>query len=513
MSPEVLLEVRSISKSFPGVQALRGVDFELRRGEVHCLVGANGAGKSTLIKILSGIYPKDAGEVFYKGKRVEISSPREARKLGIATVFQELDVVPYLSIAENIFLGNYPRARWNIINHKEIFLKAQEVLGSLGEEIDVSLPAIEASAALRQLIVIGRALVLNAEIIIFDEPTAVLSVEEQQKLFRIIQELRKKGISVIYISHRLEEIIELGDRVTVLRDGMKVSTREIRETGLEQLIEDMVGRVRSIEVRQPLQELGDRRGEVVLSVRELCSDFTRPKLRSISFEVRRGEILGLFGFVGSGRTELAKCLMGCLSITSGEVYLEGRPFRPVSPWRTTSLGIAMAPEERKSQGLFLDLSVSLNVVLPSLRNLTKNGLIKWRRVKETSDLFVRELSIKTTSITRPVRYLSGGNQQKVVLARWFARNCKVLILDEPTRGVDVAGKREIIDLVKREAREGTSFIVISSEAEELLEICDKIAVMFRGRLMDVLDTKQCDVVELLRLASGLNPDKVVSLRS
>lgn len=509
MSLEILLKACSISKSFPGVQALKGVDFELRRGEVHCLIGANGAGKSTLIKILSGIYPMDAGEIFYKGRKVVISSPREARRLGIATVFQELDVVPYLSIAENIFLGNYPKTPWGTVDYGKIFSGAQGILRSLGEEVDVSLPAIETSAALRQLIVIGRALVLNAEVIIFDEPTAVLSMEEQQKLFRIIRELREKGISIVYISHRLEEITELGDRVTVLRDGVKVSTREVCETTLEQLIEDMVGRPKDTRVILPFQESMVEEGEVILSVRKLCSDFTRPKLRDISFELRKGEVLGLFGFVSSGRTELARCLIGRLPISSGEVCFEGKPLRTISPWRVTRLGIAMAPEERKSQGLFLDLSVSLNITLPSLRSFARNGLLKWKKVRAVSDFFVREFFIKTPSVTRPVRYLSGGNQQKVILARWFAKDCKVLILDEPTRGVDVAGKREIVGLIRRKAREGTSFIVISSEAEELLEICDRVAVMSRGQIMDVLNARQCSVTELLRLASGLNSSQVV----
>jgi ribose transport system ATP-binding protein len=499
---EPLLRVCSVTKNFPGVQALKGVDFELYPGEVHCLIGANGAGKSTLIKILSGVYRKDSGKIIHKGKEVEISSPKEARKLGIATVFQELDVVPYLSIAENVFLGDYPRRR-GVIDYKEMLFKAQTLLKALGEEdIDPSLPIAGVSTAVKQLVVIARALALSAEVVIFDEPTAVLGIEEQQRLFRVIRELRRRGISVIYVSHRLEEIIELGDRVTVLRDGIRVSTRAISETNLEQLVEDMMGQPTKPKVKSELEvRIGSE--EVVLSVMDLYSDFTRPKLKGISFSLRKGEVLGLFGFVGSGRSELARCLIGCFPPTSGRILIEGKPVSLVSPWKAMHLGLAMAPEERKSQGLFLDLSVSLNITLPTLRDVTRRGLIRWKEVNSVSEHFTKELEIKTPSLAQPVRYLSGGNQQKVILARWFAKRCKVLILDEPMRGVDVAGKREIAHLIREKAKEGVSFIVISSEAEELLEVSDRVAVMFRGQLMGIMDATRCDVAELLKLASGI----------
>ncbi len=508
ITPKPILQVHSLSKRFPGVQALKEVDFDLYRGEIHCLVGANGAGKSTLVKILSGIYHKDQGDIYYKDKKIEILSPKDARNLGIATVFQELDIVPYLTLAENIFLENYPKKTFlRTIDYKELFSKARSLLDYLGErEVNPSLLATEVSVAIRQMIIIARALVLKAEVVIFDEPTAVLTVEEQGRLFRIIRELRDKGAAIIYISHRLEEIIELGDRVTVFRDGMRVSTRIVKETNLDQFVGEMMGKVKMPQLSEKgdLKKIKHESKDIVLSVVNLCSNVTKPKLKNISFELKKGEILGIFGFVGSGRTELAKCLTGHFPVTSGEIWFNGKPFTQVSPWAAVRAGMALAPEERKTQGLFLDLSVALNILLPCLRQLTRVfNFLDWTSVTNISASFVEELEIKTPTLWQQVRYLSGGNQQKLILARWLAKECKVLLLDEPTRGVDVGGKREIMKLITKKAEEGVSFVIISSEAEELLEICDRLIVLSRGEVMGSLDTAECNIERLLRLASGI----------
>ncbi|WP_369018177.1 sugar ABC transporter ATP-binding protein [Thermatribacter velox] len=507
-----IIEVRSVSKSFPGVQALKAVDFELYPGEVHCLVGANGAGKSTLVKILSGIYKKDEGKIYYKGQEIEISSPREAKNLGIVTVFQELDIVPHLTIAENVFLGNYPRNTiLKTINYKELYARAAALLRSLGEDVNPFLLAGEVSAAIQQMVVIARALVFKAEAIILDEPTAVLTVEEQKKLFNIVHDLRSKGVGVIYISHRLEEILEIGDRVTVFRDGKKISTRKIKEVDLNQIIKDMTGEDQKesldtkhfVTISKPSEEERNK-SKVLLEIENLCSEFTKPKLENVSLKILKGEIIGIFGFVGSGRTELAKCLSGHIPLSSGEIRLEDTPIKLNSPWEATEIGIAMAPEERKTQGLFLNHSVLFNFALPLLRKKQRKfGVINWKEMEKPCRAFVEELEIKTPSLYQIIRYLSGGNQQKVILARWLAYNCKLLILDEPTRGIDVMGKKEIMNLVKSKAREGISFIIISSEAEELMEMCDRIAVLFRGKLMGVTNPKEHKVTDLLKLASGV----------
>jgi len=506
-----IIEVRSVSKNFPGVQALKAVDFELYPGEVHCLVGANGAGKSTLVKILSGIYKKDGGKIYYKGREVEISSPQEAKALGIVTVFQELDIVPYLTIAENVFLGNYPRnTTLKILNYRELYSRAAALLRSLGENINPLLSAGEVSAAIQQMIVIARALAFNAEVVILDEPTAVLTVEEQKRLFSIVRDLRSKRTGVIYISHRLEEILEIGDRVTVFRDGEKISTHKINETNLDQIIKDMTGEEKkkppsikySVTIPESKREKGDKT-EVLLEIESLCSEFTKPKLKDISFKIMRGEIMGIFGFVGSGRTELAKCLSGHAPFSSGKIRFEDKTIKLGSPWEATEIGIAMAPEERKTQGLFLNHSVLFNFALPLLRKRQKRlGIVNWKNMEKPCGAFVEELEIKTPSLYQVIRYLSGGNQQKVILARWLAYNCKLLILDEPTRGIDVMGKKEIMNLVRAKANEGISFIIISSEAEELMETCDKIAVLFRGKLMGIANPREHEVTDLLKLASG-----------
>jgi ribose transport system ATP-binding protein len=475
-----LLEMRGIVKTFPGVRALGGVDLDVRAGEVHCLLGQNGAGKSTLIKVLAGAHQPDEGDIHWRGEQVRLSDPQSALGLGIATIYQELDLVSGLTVADNVFLGR-EQSRFGLTFPGEINRRAAALLTRLGHpEIRPGAEVGSLSAASQQMVSIARALSQDARLIIMDEPSAVLDNEEVQRLFTVIRDLTAEGVAIVYISHRLEEIREIGDRITVLKDGRTVATGlPARETPTREVITLMTGRTIEYvfpERRRPVE--GDP--QPLLEVEDLALHGT---FSGVSFAVRPGEIIGLAGLVGSGRSEILETVYGARRATAGRVRVAGRRLRAGDVGAAVAAGVGLAPEERKSQALLLGESVARNISISSLARFSRGGLLSRAAERAAAREQVRSLDVRPTDETREVRTLSGGNQQKVVLARWLLRDCKVLLLDEPTRGVDVGARSEIYALVRDLADRGVAVVVVSSEIPEVLGLADRVLVIAEGRVL------------------------------
>jgi ribose transport system ATP-binding protein len=499
MSP--LLEMRNIRKQYPGVLALDDVSFELRSGEVHCLLGENGAGKSTLMKVLSGAVPKDSGEIEVEGALVELDSPGAAQRLGIGIIHQEFKLVPELSVAENILLGNEPMRRgMPFIDFEKMHTTARATLAQLGEELDTREPIGSLPIAQRQLVEIAKALSKKVRILAMDEPSAALTENELQNLFKVIRRLRSEGVGIIYISHRLEEIFEIGDRVTILRDGKWIRTCPITEIDRSGLIHSMVGR----ELENEFPRVNLQRGDEILRIENLNAGM----LRNVHLTLYRGEILGLGGLVGSGRSELARAIFGADPREAGEILLEGKPIHPRSPREAIDLGIGLLTEDRNKYGLIMQMNIRENLSLSNLREVLSGLLISRTKENAVARRYADDLRIKTPSIEQEVEALSGGNRQKVVLARWLFTQSKVLIFDEPTAGIDVGVKYEIYSLINNLAQKGIGVMVISSELPELLGICSRIAVMHEGRLMEVLDHDEATQERIMTLATGGHQDVV-----
>lgn len=487
-----LLEMRDVVRSFPGVLALRGVNLTLGRGEVLALLGENGAGKSTLMKILGGAYRAERGSISLDGEPVHFYSPQDARRAGIAIIYQEFNLVPGLNAVENIFLGQ-ELMRGGFISARDERRRARELFQRLGVEIDLDVPCRRLTTAQQQLVEIAKALAFEARIIVMDEPTAALTTHEVERLFAIIDDLRRHGIAVIYISHRLDEIFRVADRVTVLRDGANVGERPIGEITRPQMIEMMVGRELTNEFPPRSVSIGGTR----LKVENLSRGRA---VRNVSFEVRRGEILALTGLVGGGRTETARLIFGADRRDAGLIALDGRPLAIDSPRDAIAAGIGLLPEDRKTQGLSLGHSVRVNFGLPNLNRLVRFGFVRERQERSEFARYIDTLKIKVPHQEQRAGYLSGGNQQKVVLAKWLARHCDVLIFDEPTRGIDVGAKFEIYLLMNNLAAQGKSIIMISSEMPEVLGMADRILVMHEGRVTGEVDARQARPEEIMRLA-------------
>ncbi len=493
-----ILSIRNVSKSFPGVQALHEVSMDILPGEVHALLGENGAGKSTLMKILSGLIPKDSGDILLDGRPVHFSSPRDALDAGIALVQQELSLVPYLSIAENIFLGRWPRkgiqVHWRVIVDE-----ARHLLERFGIQEDPGTPVGSLSVAEQQMVEILKALSRpNVRILLLDEPTSALSEDEVNRLFEMIAEIKKTGIGIIFISHKLNEALRIADRVTVLRDGKKVVTEDAHCLDERKLFEYLTGKpVASFETMHE----GDHAGAAFALTLE---DFSVGEfVRGVTLRIREGEVFVLFGLVGSGRTTLARGIFG-LERTKGTMVLGDRLVQPRSPQEAIALGIGYLPEDRRN-ALVYELPVFANITLAILSLVSRRGILRLREEMSLAEEFVRTLRIKTPSVLREVLYLSGGNQQKVLLARWLARKPKLLIMDEPTRGIDVGAKFEIREMVRDLARQGLTILYITSEPLEALEVADRIAVMRNGRVVRVFeDPKEVDKAMLLAVASGVS---------
>lgn len=491
-----LLRVTNITKSYAGVQALRGASFELRAGEVHALVGENGAGKSTLIKIITGAVAADGGEIQLNGKPLAHNSPRQAKALGIAAIYQQPALFPELTVAENIALGLERDGLWRRINWKARSRRAAELLNEVGARIAPETEAGMLSMPEQQLVEIARALGADARVLIMDEPTASLSEEDTQNLFTVIRRLRERGVGVIYISHRLDELPLIADRVTVLRDGSTIDTREMREVSRQELIHLMVGRELSAVFPKRDVEMRD----VVLELRDFgCA---AAGISGVNLSIRAGEIIGLAGLVGAGRTELARAIFGLTPADAGEILLSGERLNINNPAQAIARGIAYVPEDRRQHGVILNMPVSANITLASLGRLSRFGAMDFSREKAIAADYAARLRIKTPAIFSPVATLSGGNQQKVALSRWLMTSPAVLILDEPTQGVDVGAKAEIHALMTELAAQGVAILMISSELPEILGMSDRIAVMRGGAIVGMLDRAEATQQKILALALG-----------
>ena len=490
-----LLTMRHIRKQYPGVLALDDVSFDLRSGEVHALVGENGAGKSTLMKILAGAEQPDAGEVELDGRPLRLHNPIEGIAAGISIIYQEFNLVPSMSVEENIFLGREPVVGPGLIRWREMRRRATDLLASLEAGIDPAAPVETLSVAQQQMVEIAKAVSVEARVIAMDEPTATLTDREIDHLFALIQGLRQQGVGIIYISHRLEEIETIADRVTVLRDGRWVATEP--QTGLtrDAMIKMMVGR----EVTSVFPVRQSAPGEVMLEVRHVTRHGV---LHDINFEVRAGEVVGLAGLVGAGRTEVARAVFGADPIDAGEVRIAGQPVRLRQPVDAVKAGVGLVTEDRKAQGLVLGLAVRENTTLANLAAVSTAGFIQRAKEVVATDGLVQSLDIRTPSIEQAVRNLSGGNQQKVVLAKWLFTEAKVLLFDEPTRGIDVGAKAEIYELMNKLAATGVAILMISSELEEVLGLSDRVLVMHEGRLAGELSRAEATPERVMRLATG-----------
>jgi ribose transport system ATP-binding protein len=497
MGTENLVLMEGIDKSFPGVQALSRCRFELRPGEVHALVGENGAGKSTLMKVLAGIYAKDGGRILYKDQEVEIPNPRAAQALGISMIHQELNLMPHLTVAQNIFIGREPRSKFKVfLDENEINDQTQQLLAMMHLKLDPRTKVASLTVAKQQMIEIAKALSYNSEVLIMDEPTAALTEAEIEELFRIIRQLRDKGVGIIHISHRLEELKQISDRITVMRDGRYIDTRPTPDVSIDQIIGMMVGRT----IYESAPEIPEQAGqEVVLEVKNLKR---ANAIRNVSFTLKKGEILGFAGLMGAGRTEVARAIFGADSLDSGEIYVQGKKVEINSPGDAVRHSIGYLSEDRKRYGLTVRMDVETNIVLATLKKFL--GILGWvnsAQTRRTAAHYVKALSVKTPSIQQKVKNLSGGNQQKVVIAKWLTADTNILIFDEPTRGIDVGAKSEIYKLLNDLTRQGKSIIMISSELPEILRMSHRIIVMCEGRITGELKIAEATQEKIMTYAT------------
>ena len=487
-----ILEMRNITKLYPGVIALNNVDFVLKRGEVHALLGENGAGKSTLVKILAGTVEKDSGTIWLGGECYDQYTPFEAIQMGISVIYQEFNLVSNMTIEENLFFGREIK-KGPFIDKKAMQNKTRQLFRELGLEIDPAKKISSLSVAYQQLTEIAKALIGNAKIIVMDEPSATLTNKELKILFKLIRRLKSEGISIVYISHRLEEIFEIADTMTVFRDGTLVGSKPIKDTNTRELIKMMVGR----DLSDTYPVCSSTSEEIVLEARDLFNE----KVKHASFYLKKGEILGISGLVGAGRTELARILFGADPYL-GDIYVKGEKVKIKSPRDAVKYGISLLPEDRKSQGLILKMGIDVNVTMTCLKNVSHKGIIDPEKEIELIRQFVDALKIKTPSVKQTVNHLSGGNQQKVILAKWLACETDIIIFDEPTRGIDVGAKAEVYELMRELVGRGKSIIMISSELPELIGMSNRVIVMHEGVIVGELNKDELEQERLLEIASG-----------
>jgi len=487
-----LLKAEAIDKSYPGVHALDNVDFDLQSGEVHVLLGENGAGKSTLMKVFSGTVTKDRGKLFIRDQEIDLESPHHARDLGIGMVYQELSLIPSLSVAENIFLGRFPRRSTGTVHWSKLFTDASKLFDGFGVHVDPQLKVRNLGMAERQLVEIAKALSMNVRILLLDEPTSALSDEERDRLLDIIRRLQDRGVGIVYVSHRLDEVPQIGQRVTILRDGKKMGTLPVEQADENTLIRMMVGR--ELKEHFPKEEV--ELGPEILRIQGLTVENT---LNDITLSLHKGEILGIAGLMGAGRTEFARSLFGIDKIDSGKIFIEGREVAISSPWNAIELGLGYLTENRRD-GLIPRLSVAANVTLASLRQLRKFGFLHHRNEKSLAEKYIKELNIHTSGLHQKVEFLSGGNQQKVVLAKWLCSRSKIMIFDEPTRGIDVGSKIEVFRLMNQMVKRGVGIIMISSEILEVMAMADRILVMCRGSITAEFKRGTATQEDILRYA-------------
>ena len=495
---DVLLQMENISKSFPGVKALDNVTFEVKRGEVHALMGENGAGKSTLMKCLFGIYKPDGGRIMLEGEEVSFANARDALECGVAMVHQELNLALKLSVMDNMFLGRMPRLKKGLpfTSERKLYSMTREIFDELGLDIDPREKTENLSVSKKQMLEIARAVSYRAKIIVFDEPTSSLNDKEAEKLFEIINSLREKGCGIVYISHKMDEIFRISDRITIMRDGRYITTEKSNSITMDEIIRLMVGRVLS--ERYP--EKKNTPNDVILSVLGLSSE--RNRLKNISFDLKRGEILGIAGLDGSGRTETLECIFGLRSRDGGKITLDGDEIYNKTPREAIKNGFALVSEERRASGIFPVLSILENTVISSLGKFNTGPILSQKRMKKATRESIRSLGVKTPNELTRIDTLSGGNQQKVIIGRWLLTNPKIMMMDEPTRGIDVGAKYEIYKLIIDLASDGRSVIIVSSEMSELLGLADRIVVLYEGRTMGVLSREVATQEEIMKLQSG-----------
>jgi len=488
--------MKGITKHFPGVRALHNIDLDLREGEIHALVGENGAGKSTIIKILMGVHHRSEGEIRLYGKPCDIRDPLHAQSLGLGAVYQDVNLAQHLSVAENLFMGSMPRRLPGIINRAEMNSETTRIMESIGVKVDPRAIISTLSVAQQEMVAIGKILRKTPKLVIFDEPTALLTTEETEQLFRIIAKLKADGVGVLYISHRMEEIFRICDRATVLKDGEKVATVDITDVDEDRLISMMVGRsvhdMYGIDHCEP--------GEIVLSVENLSR---AGEFHKVNFQVRRGEIFGMFGLVGSGRSEIVHSIFGARKPDSGRVLHNGEVANYRNPRRAIKAGMALIPEDRKGQGLALGLPITDNTNMASMELISSLGVLDTRKSIGTAQTYVDALQTKTPSVFQLVKNLSGGNQQKVVIGKWLAAGSDLFVFDEPTVGVDVGAKFEIYKVFENLVKQGKTLVVISSYLPEVMGLSDRLLIMYEGRQMAILKKDEFDEERILRLASGI----------
>jgi rhamnose transport system ATP-binding protein len=489
-----ILELREIQKSFSGVHALRGVNFQLLQGEVHALLGENGAGKSTLIKVMTGVHQPDTGEIYLDGKLIQFADPYESRQNGIAAIYQEPSLFPDLDIAENIFVGRQPVGRGGRVDWQKMYQAANELLLSLGVHLDPKTKARNLSIAEQQMVEVARALSINARILIMDEPTSSLTLNEVADLFMIVRRLRENGTAIVFISHRLEELFEVADRVTVLRDGMYIDTVPLAGITKEELVRKMVGRT----ITDLFPKLDVQPGEVVLEVENLSR---KGVFENVSFQLRKGEILGMAGLVGAGRTDVARTIFGITPATAGIIRIYGNEVKIRNPRCAMDMGLAYVPEDRQNHGLVLPLNIIANITLPTLPKYALHGWLREGETQQVSYEIASRMEVKASSVWQRARELSGGNQQKVVLAKWLSTNPRILILDEPTRGIDVGTKAAVHSLMSTLAANGMAILMISSELPEVLGMSDRIMVMHEGKVTGMFNRDEVTQEKVMMAAT------------
>lgn len=493
---QTYLRMQGISKAFPGVQALNLVDFSVDHGEIHALVGENGAGKSTLMKILTGALSSDSGHINLDDQEVQINNPGDAQDLQISMIHQELSLIPYLTVGQNIFLGREPRARVRaFIDWPELYQQAQILLDRLNVNVDSRASVQDLSIAQRQMVEVAKALSFNADLIAMDEPTSSLTDRETEILFQVMGSFKEQGISIIFISHRLEEVFEIADRITVLRDGEAIGTAPVADLDVDQVVKMMVGReLGELYPKDDIEQLG-----VVLEASDLEDG---RELRSVSVTLKRGEILGIAGLAGAGRTALAETLFGVRSAVKGQIKIEGKPVRIQHPGQAIRLGLGFVPEDRKLQGLFMNMAVRENIVISALPEVSRFSFVNFSRAEKLAREYIEKLKIRTPSVKQLVRNLSGGNQQKVIIARWLTLNPRILILDEPTRGIDVSTKAEIHALMNQLAKQGVAVMMVSSDLPEVLGVSDRILVMRAGRIVAEFTRQEATQDKIMHAATA-----------
>ena len=493
MIGDTILKLNHISKLYPGVVALDDMNMEFREGEVHAIVGENGAGKSTMIKTISGAIEPSQGTIEICGETFEKLTPKLSRQKGVAVIYQEFTLVPVLSAAENIFMGEY-MLKGMVLDRKSMEAKASELFERLHVKIDPKAKVADLTTGFQQIVEIAKAISKDAKILIMDEPSAPLTIAEVEAMYEIVDRLKAEGVTILYISHRMEEIFRLSDRVTVIRDGKYITTVYTEETSKQELIKLMVGR--ELNESYPVREKPPT--ETLMKLNRVCGN----GVKDISFDIKRGEILGLGGLVGAGRTELAQLLFGSEKITSGEIVYKGKPLHAKNCRQAIEAGIAMIPEDRKRHGVVLDMSIRENTTMPCLRRISNHSVIKPKREVEVTEKYEKSLRIKTPTMEQLVKNLSGGNQQKVVLAKWLAMDPEVIIFDEPTRGIDVGAKQEIYDIMNDLANQGKAIVMISSDMEELIGMSDRVVVLCKGRMAGSLSREEISQESILMKAAG-----------